>query len=193
MHGTNLMLVHLLEQLPVIAPEDYDRRFGSTTARDLVRDHILRLTYTAHDMAPFARRPRLRWPALHLGRGGAPPPAGPPRRPLLPPLRPRQGRRRHMSSVPSPSSAATTKNSSAATAPATSSSPTWTPWPPATPSPTWPSSPSETLASALGVLLLLDDPILCALCGEISLRVVSSRRTRGHSAAYLLPDGGTPK
>ena len=26
-----------------------------STARDLVRDHVLRLTYTAHDMAPFAR------------------------------------------------------------------------------------------------------------------------------------------
>ena len=44
-----------LEQLPVIAPDDYDRCFGGTTARDLVRDHVLRLTYTAHDMAPFAR------------------------------------------------------------------------------------------------------------------------------------------
>ena len=45
----------IVEQLPVIAPGDYDRRFGETTARDLVRDHVLRLTYTAHDMAPFAR------------------------------------------------------------------------------------------------------------------------------------------
>ena len=45
----------IVEQLPVIAPEDYDRRFGETTARELVRDHVLRLTYTAHDMAPFAR------------------------------------------------------------------------------------------------------------------------------------------
>ena len=40
---------------PVIAPADYDRAFGHTTARDLVRHHVLRLTYTAHDMAPFAR------------------------------------------------------------------------------------------------------------------------------------------
>ena len=39
----------------MIAPEDYDRQFGDKTARDLVRDHVLRLTYTAHDMAPFAR------------------------------------------------------------------------------------------------------------------------------------------
>ena len=45
----------IVEQLPVIAPDDYDRRFSDTTARDLVRDHVLRLTYTAHDMAPFAR------------------------------------------------------------------------------------------------------------------------------------------
>ena len=45
----------IVEQLPVIAPEDYDRQFGATTARELVRDHVLRLTYTANDMAPFAR------------------------------------------------------------------------------------------------------------------------------------------
>ena len=52
--GTHLNW-YIVEQLPVIAPEDYDRRFGDTTARELVRDHVLRLTYTAHDMAPFAR------------------------------------------------------------------------------------------------------------------------------------------
>ena len=46
---------YIVEQLPVIAPADYDRSFGATTARDLIRDHVLRLTYTAHDMAPFAR------------------------------------------------------------------------------------------------------------------------------------------
>ncbi len=45
----------IVEQLPVIAPDTYNRCFGATTARDLVRDHVLRLTYTAHDMAPFAR------------------------------------------------------------------------------------------------------------------------------------------
>ena len=54
LHGTNLSW-YLLEQLPVIAPMDYDRLFGDTTARDLVRDLVLRLTYTAHDMTPFAR------------------------------------------------------------------------------------------------------------------------------------------
>ena len=46
---------YLLEQLPVIAPADYDRPFGATIARNLICDHVLRLTYTAHDMAPFAR------------------------------------------------------------------------------------------------------------------------------------------
>ena len=52
--GQNLNLF-LLEQLPVIPPEDYDRQFGNKTARELVRDHVLRLTYTANDMIPFAR------------------------------------------------------------------------------------------------------------------------------------------
>ena len=53
-HGTSLNWF-IVEQLPVIAPADYDRPFGDKTARDLVRDHVLRLTYTAHDMVPFAR------------------------------------------------------------------------------------------------------------------------------------------
>ena len=61
-HGQTLNL-YLLEQLPVIAPDAYDRRFGAVTARELVRDHVLRLTYTAHDMEPFAR---------DLGYGGPP-------------------------------------------------------------------------------------------------------------------------
>ncbi len=52
--GTHLTW-YSVEQLPVIAPTDYDRAFGTTTARDLIRHHVLRLTYTAHDMAPFAR------------------------------------------------------------------------------------------------------------------------------------------
>ena len=53
MPGTNLSWF-IVEQLPVITPADYDRPFGATTARALVRDHVLRLTYTAHDMTPFA-------------------------------------------------------------------------------------------------------------------------------------------
>ena len=53
-HGQTLNL-YLLEQFPLIAPDAYFRHFGDRTAADLVRDHVLRLTYTAHDMAPFAR------------------------------------------------------------------------------------------------------------------------------------------
>ena len=53
-HGTSLNL-YIVEQLPIIASGDYDRQFDNTTARDLVRDHVLRLTYTADDMVPFAR------------------------------------------------------------------------------------------------------------------------------------------
>ena len=45
----------VVEQLPVLSVDAYDRPFGATTARALVHDHVLRLTYTAHDMAPFAR------------------------------------------------------------------------------------------------------------------------------------------
>ena len=52
--GTHLTW-YTVEQLPVISPAAYDRSFGATTARALIRDHVLRLTYTAHDMAPFAR------------------------------------------------------------------------------------------------------------------------------------------
>ena len=39
----------------MIAPDDYDRPFGDTTARELVKDHVLRLCYTAWDLQPFAR------------------------------------------------------------------------------------------------------------------------------------------
>ncbi len=52
--GTHLNL-YILEQLPVLPGEAYDQRFGNVTARELVRDHVLRLTYTANDMIPFAR------------------------------------------------------------------------------------------------------------------------------------------
>ena len=53
-HGQTLNLF-IVEQLPVIAPADYERRFGDTTARSLVHDHVLRLAYTANDMAHLAR------------------------------------------------------------------------------------------------------------------------------------------
>ena len=47
--------LYIVEQLPVILPEDYNRLFGEKTACELVRDHVLRLTYTAYDMTAFAR------------------------------------------------------------------------------------------------------------------------------------------
>ena len=52
--GTHLNW-YIVEQLPVIAPDDYDKKFGDKTARQIVREHVLELTYTAHDMEPFAR------------------------------------------------------------------------------------------------------------------------------------------
>jgi hypothetical protein len=45
----------IVEQLPVIPPSGYARMFGSKSAADIVREVVLELTYTAHDMAPFAR------------------------------------------------------------------------------------------------------------------------------------------
>ena len=46
----------VVEQLPIVPPETYDEvRFGSNTAGEIVREAVLELTYTAHDMAPFAR------------------------------------------------------------------------------------------------------------------------------------------
>ena len=45
----------IVEQLPVVPPAAYKRRFGSRTAAEIVRDAVLELTYTAHDMAPSAR------------------------------------------------------------------------------------------------------------------------------------------
>ena len=45
---------YIVEQIPVIESEDYNRGFCDKTASEVVKDHVLRLTYTAHDMAPFA-------------------------------------------------------------------------------------------------------------------------------------------
>ena len=46
---------YLLEQLPLIPPSQYARRFGPKSAEDIVRDDVLHLTYTAHNLADFAR------------------------------------------------------------------------------------------------------------------------------------------
>ena len=46
----------IVEQLPVVLPEAFDTTsFGHKTAGEIVRKAVLELTYTAHDMAPFAR------------------------------------------------------------------------------------------------------------------------------------------
>lgn len=46
---------YIVEQLPIIPPAAYARTFGPKTAADIVRAAVLELTYTAHDLAPFAR------------------------------------------------------------------------------------------------------------------------------------------
>ena len=47
---------YIVEQLPVIAPDQFEKvHFGTKTAAELVRETVLELTYTAHDMAAFAR------------------------------------------------------------------------------------------------------------------------------------------
>jgi hypothetical protein len=45
----------ILEQLPVIPPANYAVNFGHKSAADIVKSAVLELTYTSHDMAPFAR------------------------------------------------------------------------------------------------------------------------------------------
>ena len=46
----------IVEQLPVVPLDRFDSvRFGTKTAGEVVREAVLELTYTAHDMAPFAR------------------------------------------------------------------------------------------------------------------------------------------
>ena len=46
----------IIEQFPVVPAVTYeDTRFGDTAAAEIVREAVLELTYTSHDMAPFAR------------------------------------------------------------------------------------------------------------------------------------------
>jgi hypothetical protein len=54
LQGQNLNLF-VIEQLPMIAPDIYERSLGSKTLGDFVRSEVLHLTYTAHDLAAFAR------------------------------------------------------------------------------------------------------------------------------------------
>ncbi|MEK7843400.1 MAG: restriction endonuclease [Pseudomonadota bacterium] len=54
---------YIVEQLPLIRPEQFDRVLGKTKIADFVRGEVLHLSYTAHDLAPFAH---------DLGYDGAP-------------------------------------------------------------------------------------------------------------------------
>ncbi len=54
LHGQNLML-YILEQLPLIKPEQFESLVSGQTIADYIRAEVLHLTYTAHDLAPFAR------------------------------------------------------------------------------------------------------------------------------------------
>lgn len=53
-HGNHLAW-YLIEQLPILGDSAYRRSFGSRTAAEIVREAVLELTYTAHDMAAFAK------------------------------------------------------------------------------------------------------------------------------------------
>ncbi len=53
----------IVEQLPLIRPEQFEQVLGKTKIADFVRNEVLRLSYTAHDLAPFAH---------DLGYDGAP-------------------------------------------------------------------------------------------------------------------------
>ena len=84
---------YIVEQLPVVPPEHYDSvQFGQKTAAEIVREAVLELTYTAHDMAPFARdlgyvdKAGSGEAAVPLGRGAPPSPARQARRGILLPV-----------------------------------------------------------------------------------------------------------
>ena len=63
---TNHLSLFAVEQFPVVPPDRYEAvRFGSKTAAEVIREAVLELTYTAHDMAPFARD------MGHVDEGGA--------------------------------------------------------------------------------------------------------------------------
>lgn len=46
---------YIVEQLPFIRPEQLESSAGTRTLADFVRGEVLRLSYTAHDLTPFAR------------------------------------------------------------------------------------------------------------------------------------------
>lgn len=44
---------YIVEQLPLIPRPAFERRFGTTSAKDMVRDYVLRLSYTCRDLEAF--------------------------------------------------------------------------------------------------------------------------------------------
>ena len=46
---------YILEQFPLVPRAGFARRFGQRSAEEIVREEVLALTYTTHDMAAFAR------------------------------------------------------------------------------------------------------------------------------------------
>ena len=46
---------YIVEQLPVIASERFEASIGGVKIADFIREQVLHLSYTAHDLAPFAR------------------------------------------------------------------------------------------------------------------------------------------
>ncbi len=46
---------YIVEQLPIVPLAAYAREFGQKSAAIIVREAVLELSYTAHDLAPFAR------------------------------------------------------------------------------------------------------------------------------------------
>jgi hypothetical protein len=53
--NSNHVAWFMLQQLPFVPPSAYARAFGTKSAAEIVKDDVLALTYTAHDMEPFAR------------------------------------------------------------------------------------------------------------------------------------------
>lgn len=45
----------IVEQLPLVRPEQFDTKIKKQKIADFVRSEVLRLSYTAHDLEPFAR------------------------------------------------------------------------------------------------------------------------------------------
>ena len=46
---------YIVEQLPVITLERFEQTIGGVPIANFIREQVLYLSYTAHDLAPFAR------------------------------------------------------------------------------------------------------------------------------------------